>query len=172
MGLGGVDSAENNLTEAQNQLGLAAGQQQQAMANQEAQANFSQAGVAIEQGDIEAGLMQRQVDITAGNQAESYASGGVLPTQGSALEQINSTRAIGAIQIMAIQEAAQNQANLFQTQGYLDQEGGLQDLMKAQGQTVINNDQNQLQQQQQSYQERMSFLGLGLQAGTAALGLL
>lgn len=172
MGLGGVKSAENNLTQAQNQFGLMAGQQQQQMANEEAQANFQQAGVAIEQGDIQAGLMQRQIDITAGQQAESYASGGVLPTQGSPLEQINSTRAIGAIQIMAIQQAAQEQANLFQTQGYLDQQGGLQDLMKAEGQTVINNDQNKLEQAQQSYQQTMGFLGMGLTAGIGALGLL
>lgn len=170
-GLGGIDKTENNLTQAQNSFGLQAGQQKNAMAQQEAQANIGQAQMAVEQGDIEAGLQARQTQIAAGAQMEGYASGGV-EQQGTPLSVVNSTRAIGAIQVMAIQTAAQEQASLYMTQASLDQEGGLQDLMSAEGQTVINSDQNQLQQQQQQYQQNMAFLGMGVGAATGILGAL
>jgi hypothetical protein len=176
MGLGGVNKAENNLTQAQNFFGMQAGRQKQAMANQEAQANFDQANSAIYQGEIEAGLQQRQTEMAAGQQQETYASAGVMSGQGTPLMMTNSTRAIGAIQVEAIRAHASAQAKLFMTQGFLDQQGGLQDLMSAEGQSVLNNDQNQLQQAQQRYQQTMGLLGMGVNfassIGSAIIGKL
>lgn len=172
MGLGGINKSENDLTQAQNSFGMEAGQQKQAMADQEAQANFAQANSAIHDAAIQAGLIQHQVDIYAGNQQEEYASAGVVSNQGTPLQEVNSTRAYGAIQVQAALDHGAAQAALFRTQGQLDQEGGLQDLLSAEGQSVINNDQNKLQQAQQSHQELMGFLGMGTGLLSAGLGAL
>lgn len=170
MGLGGIKSSENSLTEAQNSFGLQAGQQQQYAANEQAAALNQEASVQVQQSAEEAALLQNQINITAGTQAETFASAGV-EQQGTPLSVVNSTRAIGAIQVQAIQQQGAEKAALFRTQANIDQQGGLQDLASAEGQVQINQDQNQLTQQEQTQQALMGWLGLGVQAGGSVLGL-
>lgn len=172
MGLGGIEKSENQLTSSQNYFTMQAGQQKQAMANEEAQAQFDQANSAMHDAAIEAGLIQHQVEIYAGQQQESYANQGVISNQGTPLQEVNSTRAYGAIQVQAALDHGAAQAKLFRTQGFLDQQGGLQDLLSAQGQTTINDQQNHLQQQQQRHQEMMGFLGMGTSLGGSLLSSL
>lgn len=196
MGLGGVKKSENSLTSLQNslvdsqntqldfqtQLSAIGGKMQQKAANQQADDLNAQADVAVMQSAQQAALQQRSVDITAGNQMEAYASGGV-EQQGTPLAMVNETRAIGDIQVQSIKQQGALQAQLLRSQAGQAQQVGLSDLLSSQaqgtinsgqkilnqGQQLINKQQNTVTQAIQSQQAAAGWLGMGISAGTGLL---
>lgn len=169
LGLGGIFKTEDRLTNFQNKMTLMGGQAQYQAAFDEASSLNEQADWAIRQSELQAGFQQRQVDITAGSQQQSYANGGVMTNMGTPLAMVESTRKIGALQVSMIRQAGQNEAKLYRSKANITERQGLSSLLSAQGQTTINSLQNQLTKQQQTQQALFGWMGMGVSLGTGLL---
>lgn len=169
MGLGGIFKTQDKLTNFQNKMTLMGGQAQKQAAFDEAASLNEQADWAIRQSELQAGFQQRQVDITAGSQQQSYANGGVMTNMGTPLAMVESTRKIGALQVSMIRQAGQNEAKLYRAKANITERQGLSSLLSAEGQTTINSLQNQLTKQQQTQQALFGWMGMGVSLGTGLL---
>jgi hypothetical protein len=157
MGLGGIYKTQKSLTSYQNSMTMAAARSQQ--------------DAAIRQSELEAGFQQRQIDVAAGQQAQQYASSGVL-LQGTPLAMINSTRELGAMQVRAIRDAGSNQADLYRAKAFQTRQAGLTSLLAAEGQTSFNTAQMELNQRIQRRQNLMGLLKTGASFGVGLLRII
>lgn len=171
MGLGGIYKTQKSLTNYQNSMTMASARAQQDAASAESQSLKDQAEAAIRQSELEAGFQQRQIDVTAGQQAQSYASAGVMP-QGTPLAMVNATRELGAMQVRAIRDAGASQADLYRAKAFQTRQAGLTSLLAAEGQTTFNTAQTELNQRIQRRSNLMGLLKTGASFGAGLLRII
>lgn len=159
--------AQDNLADLQKNVNTIGANIQQYAANQAAEADMAQANLAIEQAGLNAEEAAIQMYTEIGRTSEAFAAEGVEQT-GSPLDQINQIRMLGQQQIAAIQKAGMVQAQYYQTQANIAQTQGLAQVLSAQGQNLITDQQNKLSQAQQknallaSIINPIAGLGVGL----------
>lgn len=164
MTYGGISKSEKNLTSFSNQVNTLGAAEQQTAANEQAQSSYDQASYAVQYAAEQAGEKQYEVNQAVGAQAEGYASGGV-EQMGTPLSMLNTTRAMGQIEVNAITLQGQLQAKLARTQGDVYEQSGLEDVLSAEGQNESATQQTKIQQAIRNTQQLDSFLSLGIAGG-------
>lgn len=165
MGYGGIDKSEDSLTSFSNAVNTLGASEQQTAANEQASTEYSQASYSVQYAAEEAGQEQYNIAQQAGNQAEGYASGGV-EMMGTPLSVLNTTRAMGQIQENAYILQGQLQAQQARTEGDVYQQGGLEDVLSAEGQNETATQNTKIQQAIRATQQLDSFLGMGISTAT------
>lgn len=166
MTYGGISKSESNLTSFSNQVNLLGAAEQQTAANEQAQSSYNQANYAVQYAAEQVGQKQYEINQVVGQQAEGYASGGVSPGEGTPLSVLNTTRAMGQIEINAITTQGQLEAQLARTQGDIYQQSGLEDVLSAEGQNQVATQQTKIQQAIRNTQQLDSLLSLGISSGS------
>jgi len=169
MGYGGIDKSEDNLTSFGNVVNMLGANEQQTAANEQANEYFQQAGYATQYAAEQAGMEQYSVNLAAGAQSEGFAAGGVNPGEGTPLAVANTTRALGQIQVNAIMQQGALESQLEEEQGQISQQGGLEDVISAEGQNVTNTQQTKISQAVQNTELLDNLLTGGLLGGMNVL---
>jgi len=168
VGYGGIDKSENQLTAFSSAVNTQGAQAQQQVAQAQAASYQAESGYAIQYAQEQADQEQYQIGVTAGNQAQGYASGGV-EAMGTPLAVMNTTRALGQLQIDAIQQQGQLQSQLYMTEAANAQQSGLNDLLSSEGQNVAQQQQTNISQAVQNTQALDGLLTAGVSGGVSAL---
>lgn len=160
-------ASEQSLSQYSSQVNLQGAQLQQQAADAQAGAYMQQSGYAIQYAQEQSDQEAYTISQTVGQQAEGYASGGV-ETMGTPLAMMNTTRAMGQLQINAIQLQGQLQSNLYETEAQNAETSGLNDILSAEGQNTEQEMQTQITSMTQDMQAQTQMLSQNLQAQTSA----
>lgn len=145
MGFGGLFKQQDKLTDFSNQMLMASGKAKQDAANAEAGLLRREGELAYRQTQEEKNLLQRQVDIMAGQQEHQYLSSGVLGV-GTPAAVVNETRKLGQMALDSLEERGVNLQDLMRARADIVERGGLQDYLSAFGGSEINRQQTRLNQ--------------------------
>ncbi len=159
MGFGGAFSSENALNNYQNTVNLQGAAMEQASANQAAAIEREQANAVYANTLQQAQAKQRDVALTAANQAEQYLSAGILMA-GTPAAVVNDTVTLGQQEVDNIMRAGTAQRDLLRLEADQYQEQGFASVLGAENQNFTNTQQLKIKQQQEKQQMFDSlFLG-------------